>query len=261
LPENPVILTTLSTVLNMEQQEQETPWYEQWFDENYLALYRHRDRGDAEEQVRLIIDTLGLSPDTAILDLACGEGRYTALFNELGYTITGLDLSETLIDCGRERYTGLDLRVGDMRRIPGTFDLILSLFTSFGYFDADQENEKVLHSVYNALNPGGVFWLDFLNAQQVREQLAPRSASQLTPEIQVLETRKIQHGRIIKDIYFKEDDREKCYRESVRLFTRQQLEDMFQRTGFHIIKLFGDYKGQPWAPLSPRTILVGRKTA
>ena len=56
----------------MEHQEQEAPWYEQWFDENYLALYRHRDRGDAEEQVRLIIDTLKLSRETAILDLACG---------------------------------------------------------------------------------------------------------------------------------------------------------------------------------------------
>ncbi len=244
----------------MEQQEQETPWYEQWFDENYLALYCHRNRSDAEEQVRLIIDTLGLSQDTAILDLACGEGRYTALFKELGYTITGLDLSETLIDCGRQRHPGLDLKIGDMRCIPGTFDLILSLFTSFGYFDKDEENEKVLHSVYYALNPGGVFWLDFLNAHQVQEQLSPRSTSQLTPEIQVLETRKIENGRIVKDIYFKDDGREKCYRESVRLFTHQQLGEMFKRTGFSIIKVFGDYMGQPWNPVSPRTILVGRKT-
>ena len=243
-----------------KQEKQEIPWYEHWFDENYLILYHHRDRGDAEKQVHLIIDTLQLPLDTAILDLACGEGRYTALFNELGYTITGLDLSETLIQCGKERYPSLDLRVGDMRSIPGAFDLILSLFTSFGYFEADEENEKVLLSIYNALNPGGVFWLDFLNAQQVQDQLTPQSISQLTPAIQVRENRKIENGRIVKDICFQNDGLEKCYRESVRLFTREQLEDMFRHLGFHIIKTFGDYQGQPWTPVSPRTILVGRKT-
>lgn len=243
------------------KQEQEIPWYEQWFDENYLALYHHRDRGDAEKQARLIINTLQLSQDVTILDLACGEGRYTALFNEHGYNITGLDLSETLIQHGKERYPNLDLKVGDMRSIPGTFDLILSLFTSFGYFEADDENEKVLASVYNALNPGGVFWLDFLNAQQVQDQFIPQSISQLTPEIQVLENRKIENGRIVKDICFKNNGMEKCYQESVRLFSRKQLEDMFHRIGFHVRNIFGDYQGQPWTTDSPRTILVGRKTA
>lgn len=245
------------------QQEKEIsgiPWYEHWFDENYLVLYHHRDRDDAEKQVHLIIDTLGLPRDTTILDLACGEGRYTSLFNELGYTVTGLDLSGTLIQCGKERYPNLDLRVGDMRSIPGTFDLILSLFTSFGYFEADEENEKVLLSVYKALNPNGIFWLDFLNAHQVQDRLAPQSITQLTPEIRVLENRKIENGRIIKDICFKKNGLEKCYRESVRLFTREQLEEMFHRMKFKIIKIFGDYDGQPWALVSPRTILVGRKT-
>lgn len=243
------------------KQEQEIPWYEQWFDENYLALYHHRDRDDAEKQARLIINTLQISQDAAILDLACGEGRYTALFKELGYHITGLDLSEILIQRGKEKYPNLDLKVGDMRSIRGTFDLILSLFTSYGYFEADEENEKVLVSVYKALNPGGVFWLDFLNAQHVQNQLTPQSISQLTPEIQVLENRKIENGRIVKDICFKNDGMEKCYQESVRLFTRQQLEDMFHCIGFDVGNIFGDYQGQPWTTESPRTIIVVRKNA
>lgn len=244
----------------MKQKTSGTPWYREWFDENYLVLYRHRNRSDAEEQVRLIIDILKPCKETAILDLACGEGRYTALFNELGYTVTGMDLSETLIQHGREIYPGLDLRVGDMRRIPGTFDLILSLFTSFGYFDTDEENEKVLHSVYTALNPDGVFWLDFLNARQVQEQLIPQTVTQLSPDIRVIENRKIKNGRIIKDIHFKNNGEEREYKESVRLFTPGELEKMFERSGFRIIKNVGDYRGHPWAINSPRTILVGRKT-
>lgn len=244
----------------MNPEKEKTPWYEQWFDENYLVLYCHRNRCDAEEQVRLIIDTLDLHVENTILDLACGEGRYTALFNDLGYGVTGMDLSETLVNCGKERYPGLSLEVGDMRDIHGKYDAVLSLFTSFGYFDSDEENEKVLHSVFNALNPGGAFWLDFLNAQQVEESLVPRSVTRFSPGIEVVENRKIEKGRIIKDIHFSNHGEEKHYKESVRLFTCADLEQMFERTGFRITEGFGDYRGGPWNPHSPRTILVGRKS-
>ena len=240
--------------------KEETAWYRQWFDENYLMLYCHRDRRDAEEQVRLIIDTLDLHVDSTILDLACGEGRYTALFNDLGYHVTGMDLSETLVNCGKERYPGLDLKVGDMRDIRGTFDVILSLFTSFGYFDTDEENETVFHSVSRALPPGGIFWLDFFNAGQLEKTLIPRSVTRPSPGIEVVENRKIENGRIIKDIRFIKNGEENVYTESVRLFTRPQLEQMFERNGFRLIEGFGDYRGRPWDAGSPRTILVGRKT-
>lgn len=243
----------------MRQQNAETPWFQQWFDENYLILYRHRNRSEARKQVQLIIDTMNPSKDTAILDLACGEGRYTALFDKMGYRVTGLDLSETLVTRGREKCPQLDLRVGDMRSIPGKFDLILSLFTSFGYFETDEENEEVLCSVYKALNPKGVYWLDFLNAQEVESNLVPESVSQLSPEIRVIENRKIENGRIIKDIHFKNNGEERCYTESVRLFTCSQLREMFKRTGFQLEHCFGDYRGSQWTPESPRTILVGLK--
>ncbi len=243
----------------MRQQKRETPWFQQWFDENYLILYRHRNRREAKKQVQLIIDTLNPSKDTTILDLACGEGRYTVLFDEMGYRVTGLDLSETLVARGREKYPQLDLKVGDMRHIPGKFDLILSLFTSFGYFETDEENEEVVRSVYEALNPGGVYWLDFLNAQEVESNLVPESVSQLSPEVRVIENRKIENGRIIKDIHFKNNGEEKCYTESVRLFTCDQLKKMFKKFGFQLKHCFGDYRGTEWTPESPRTIMVGIK--
>ncbi len=236
-----------------------TPWYQQWFDENYLLLYRHRNMSDAQRQTRLILETLDLPDTVSIMDLCCGEGRYTVLLKDRGYRITGLDISETLIDSGRKKYPHLDLRLGDMREIPGTYDLILSLFTSFGYFDTDEENESVVKAVYNALNPGGVYWLDFLNAAQVENHLVPHSIMEPEPGITAEATRKIEKGRIIKDILFKKDGTQKTYRESVRLFTRNQLEAMFHRAGFSPLHIFGDYDGAPWTPESPRTIVVGKR--
>ncbi len=239
--------------------KQEKPWFMEWFDENYRMLYRHRNSDDAREQVCLIIDTLKPHKNTAILDLGCGEGRYTAVFKKKGYRVFGLDLSETLVRIGKKKEPRLDLMVGDMRFIPGTFDLILSLFTSFGYFDTDAENEAALAAVFQSLNPGGYYWLDFLNAGYVIKNLVPESHSRLPSCIEVLEKRKIVNGRVVKDIHFKDNGVDKHYRESVRLFSLESLEAMFHRVGFHIYRCFGDYRGRPCSPDTERAIIVGRK--
>ncbi len=249
----------------MKSQSEEKPWFVQWFDENYRTLYSHRNSAEAQKQVRLIISTLRPAKSRSILDLCCGEGRYTALFRDMGYSIIGLDLSETLIRFGKQRDPALDLVVGDMRAIPGHFDIILSLFTSFGYFDSDLENETVLHSVYAALRPGGIYWLDFLNPVCVEQNLVPETLTQISAGIEVLEKRKVENGRIIKDIHFRsvgvkeEEYEQKEYKESVRLFSREQLEEMFVRSRLQLLHCFGDYQGHPWSACSERTILVGRK--
>jgi SAM-dependent methyltransferase len=239
--------------------KKDKPWYTEWFDENYLEVYRHRNTDDAKKQVRLLIDTLKPPPHTAILDLGCGEGRYTAILEKHGFRVLGIDLSDTLVKYGKKKHPHLNLAVGDMRFIPGCFDLILSLFTSFGYFEKDEENKQVIRSVYYSLNPNGIYWLDFLNADCVAKNLIPNSLTRLASGINVSEKRKIENGRIIKDIHFKKNNMEKCYKESVRLFTRHDLEQMFQESGFRVMYCFGDYKGNTWSPESERTILVGKK--
>ncbi len=243
----------------MHQLTEEKPWFKEWFDENYRMLYRHRNSEDAREQVRLIIDTLKPARDAAILDLCCGEGRYTSIFSKLGYNVLGLDLSETLVRFGKQREPGLNLVVGDMRSIPGYFDLILSLFTSFGYFEKDEENLQVLQSVYRALKPGGTYWLDFLNAGHVERHLVPETRSTLSSGIEVLEKRKIENGRIIKDIHFYDKGEDKHYMESVRLFTSEDLVQMLEKTGFRVTHCFGDYRGGVCTSETERVILAAAK--
>ena len=246
----------------MRKLKEEKPWFVDWFDENYRMLYRHRNSEDAKDQVQLILNTLNPSKSSVILDLCCGEGRYTDIFRKLGFRIAGLDLSETLIRFGKKRDPLLNLMVGDMREIPGHYDYIFSLFTSFGYFDTDCENARTLESVFQALNPGGYYWLDFLNAPYVKTHLVPESISTLASGIEVVEKRKVENGRIIKDIHFRGDNLingNKNYQESVRLFSRESLEKLFREAGFTLKNSFGDYQGNPWQTGSERTILVGRK--
>jgi len=234
-------------------------WFEEWFDSNYLLLYFHRNRKDALDQVDLIFRECKPKKDWNILDLACGEGRHMMLFRERGLEIFGIDLSETLLLSGKSKF-GLDKLIrGDMRHIPGIFDMILSLFTSFGYFMDDAENYSVLSEINSSLNSGGILWLDFMNSLIVEKNLVRKNEKSLPGGIKAIEERSISKGRIEKNIRFIRDGEEKIYRESVRLFSKSELEEMISNAGFTVKKIFGNYEGEEWNPDSERTILFCKK--
>ncbi|MDP4231468.1 MAG: class I SAM-dependent methyltransferase, partial [Bacteroidota bacterium] len=152
-------------------------WYEDWFaDERYLALYLHRNTAEAERALDLIERTTGIGKDAAILDLACGAGRHSISLAKRGYTtITGIDLSPTLIAEAKKNAVaeGVAVRfeLQDMRSFTGSYDLVMNLFTSFGYFPDDAENEAVICRVGACLKASGYFVIDFLNAEIVRRDL------------------------------------------------------------------------------------------
>ena len=234
-------------------------WFENWFNEDYLTLYRHRDMEDANRQISLILSTLQPTSTARILDLGCGEGRHLEIFYQHGFQATGIDLSPVLIEKGKSRFPHLNLAVGDMRKIEGKFGIILSLFTSFGYFDEDSQNMAVLRSVSQALNPGGMFWLDYLNPEYVKANLKPETVRQLEPGLSVTERRQIEGDMVIKDIVFDSRTGEKHYEERVKLYEKADLESMLRDADMKPAGSFGDYDGKRWAPETPRTILFAEK--
>ncbi len=154
------------------------PWYKEWFGEEYLELYSYRDESEAEEHVDFVERQLGdgaAARPRAVLDLACGAGRHTAALRRRGYRTLGVDLSITLL--ARMREQGLPRVAGDMRRLPfadGSFDWVLNFFTSFGYFEAERENFRVLEEIVRVLTPGGRFLIDLMNPGPVLANLKPR---------------------------------------------------------------------------------------
>lgn len=119
-------------------------WYEESFGSDYLMVYKHRDVQGASEEVQKMSSLLQLKKYAEVLDLCCGMGRHSMALHELGYRVTGVDLSETLLNEARK--LDIDSQVywiqGDMRNLPvtNTYDAVLNLFTSFGYFEEDAEN-------------------------------------------------------------------------------------------------------------------------
>jgi SAM-dependent methyltransferase len=238
-----------------------TEWFEQWFGEEYLHVYPHRGDEDAARLVRFL-DRRGIGgAGRSVLDLACGPGRHAAAVGQGGARVVGLDLSRALLFAARRRGIGPLVR-GDMRRLPfraAAFDVVLNLFTSFGYFASDGEHEAVLREVARVLRPGGRFVLDFLNAQAVRAGLVSRDERRDGGTTVVQERRISDDGRfVIKSIHVSDDSR--TFTERVRLFDRADLEAMLAAQGIGTEDAAGDYDGAPYGPASPRLILVGRRS-
>lgn len=240
-------------------------WYEDWFaDEHYLALYTHRNTEDASNALDRIEHSTRLSKDAAILDLACGAGRHSICLARRGYTnITAIDLSPTLLREGEEtaKKEGVKIvfRKQDIRNFSGTYDLIMNLFTSIGYFESDEENEEVIVRSGRHLYPGGYFVLDFLNASALKKNLVPYTVKFLDGGEKVEMFRSIEHDRVEKKILIHAAAGRKEFYESVRLFTRDDFERMFMKAGITITDIFGDYFGSPFDEgSSPRLFLVGK---
>jgi SAM-dependent methyltransferase len=164
-------------------------WYKEWFGEEYLELYSHRDESEAEEHVDFVERRLGGGPKPrAVLDLACGSGRHTAVLRRRGYRTLGVDLSLTLLARMKER--GLPPVAGDMRGLPfvdGSFDWVLNFFTSFGYFERERENFLVLEEIFRILVPDGRFLIDLMNPGPVLASLKPRDVQELDGRRAVIE--------------------------------------------------------------------------
>jgi SAM-dependent methyltransferase len=240
----------------------EFPWFRRWFGEDYLQLYTHRNEGEADQAVALLLDRIDLSPDAAILDLACGPGRHLRALEARGFHPVGLDLSAPLLRRARRRAPGCRVLRGDMRRLPlrgGSLHLVTSFFTSFGYFETEEEDRRVLAEIRRVLRPDGHFLLDFLNADAVRASLTPEDTREVAGKTVVQARRLVEGGRRVEKeilIHAPGEPTPKRFRERVRLYGAGELETLLRAEGLEPRETMGDYQGGPPGPEAPRVIVL-----
>ncbi|MCB2204856.1 class I SAM-dependent methyltransferase [bacterium] len=240
-------------------------WYKRWFaDEHYMALYAHRDDSEARRAIDLFEQRALTVRDRYCLDLACGTGRHAFELARRGARVLAADLSPTLLAAAArktQRYAGsMQLLQADMRRLPispHSLDAVLQLFTAFGYFRSDEENAAVIAGVRRSMKSGGMYLLDFLNAAQVRADLVPQSEQRMNGVL-VRQERRIHDDRVEKRITITSDDGEHQFEESVRLFTLDDFRSMFQKNGFVLDSVAGDYDGRAFDDASPRCLMFAR---
>jgi SAM-dependent methyltransferase len=237
-----------------------TEWFEEWFGEEYLHLYPHRDEADAERLVSLICRALPWQPGWRVLDVACGAGRHLAALSARGAIAFGVDLSLALLRRVQD-VTDRPVARADMRALPvrpGTMDLTVNLFTSFGYFERDDEHAAALAGMLETVRPGGWFAIDFLNAARVRDGLVPEEQSRLGNRTVHITRKLVEGGRFVVKTILTPEGRE--FRERVRLLEPADLVRMISGAGARVAHQFGDYTGGPIEG-GNRTILLAQAGA
>ena len=139
-------------------------WFVDWFDTPYYhILYQNRNDLEAKKFIQTLMGHLKL-PHLQNSRFGMWKGRHSKTLNELGYHVLGVDLSENSInEAKRLSNDTLSFRVHDMREVlvGAKFDAIFNLFTSFGYFDSNKENERMCASIAQMLLPNGKLIIDF----------------------------------------------------------------------------------------------------
>ncbi len=241
-------------------------WYKDWFNsEDYLKVYKHRDSKEAEILVNLIQKNSELQKGSKVLDMACGAGRHAIAFSRIGFEVIAVDLSERLIDVARKNLeqANVDIKFvrSDLRdlNLDIQFDLVVNLFTSFGYFETDDENLVVLKKAFEFLKDEGYFVLDYLNKTFLEKNLIPESKL-MENGTSITQNRVIKGNRVEKKITIEKDDVITNFYESVRLYDYNELQEMLLLKGFKIKKLLGDFYGNKFDKnTSPRTIIIAQK--
>jgi cyclopropane fatty-acyl-phospholipid synthase-like methyltransferase len=235
-------------------------WFESWFDSKYYPiLYANRDQSEAALFIDRLVDFLKVKPNSSVLDLACGKGRHSIHLHSKGLDVMGIDLSpNSIAEAKKSATSGLDFSIEDMRTfdLHRKFDFVFNLFTSFGYFNHQDENLNVLKRVFHHLNDGGTMVLDYFNATKVEKALIPHDVKK-AGGIDFEVSKQVKDGCIYKQIHFVDGEKEFTFTEQVQLLHLSDFIRLFESAGFKVNHTFGNYLLEPFnVESSDRLILV-----
>lgn len=240
-------------------------WYENeefWKDSPYNIDEIKR----APKDIDKIESLADLESDMKVLDLCCGTGRHPIELAKRGYDVTGVDLTELYIEKARKKAEEQDLNVEfvrkDMRdfRREENFHMVLSLSTSFGFFEDEEENIDVLKNVYESLKPKGKFILDLMGKEIIARIFKERDWHEADERF-VLEERTVDRDWSWMEIrrILIADGEQKEYNISHWIYSAKELKDMLNQVGFSSIEVYGNYDGEAYDEEADRLVILAEK--
>jgi SAM-dependent methyltransferase len=244
-------------------------WYaDQGFWERvYPVLFSPARFARADEEAAEIVALTGVQSGRA-LDLCCGPGRHAVALARRGFDVTGVDLTPFLLDRAREHAAAHKVQVElvrqDMRDFvrPGAYDLILNLFTSFGYFATENEDMRTLKNMVESLGENGVLVIDTLG----KEALAERLHAERTPLVEHDGSVLVQKVDVTDDwcraksewLLIRGDRVDRLAFEHT-LYSGKELRELMSWAGLSRVDLYGSLDGRSYGPGAGRLVAVGRR--
>ena len=200
----------------------------------------------AKLEAEFIAEKMQLKPGMKLLDVPCGAGRHSREFARNGLEVTAIDINAECLKSARMNCKGLQVKtaIGDMKdlkRFKGQFDAVTNLFTSFGYFETDLENEAVLRQFIAALKPGGKLALHLINRDWLMKRFNPAdwtnsgsilqlNARKYDPKTKCIETQMM--------VLNQKTGRAKSYYYRHRLYSKAEVVALMKKCGLVNIKVY-----------------------
>ena len=243
----------------------EKTWFKDWFNSPYYhQLYFNRDKTEAAAFITQLIDYLKPTPESRMLDVACGKGRHSMQLAEKGFDVTGIDLSEeSITEALAAENTNLHFYQHDMR-LPfwiNYFDYAFNFFTSFGYFRTQREHDNAIRSIATSLKKDGLFVMDYLNMHYAEDHNEHQSEKEING-VHFIITKWYDEAHFFKKIDIVDEAMLEpfTYTEKVAKFSLGDFTEMFSYQGLQIQEVFGDYQfGHYDIRKSPRLIMIAKK--
>ncbi len=199
--------------------------------------------------------------------MSCGAGRHSLALARRGFKVTGVDPTEAYLAQARARARKAGLRArferaepASLRRYKGAYDLVLNLFTSFGYYGSAGRNERALRAMAACLRPGGHLAMELLPRETLELWFTAKDWSRLKDGTYVLQERHWADAgrRMAATVTWLKRGRSIRRKSIIFVYTREELAAMFRRAGLKAIRAYGGYDGRPFRGDS-RLLMIGRK--
>jgi SAM-dependent methyltransferase len=244
----------------------------EWFDDDDLwralapFLFTEERLAAAQDQVEKAL-ALARPRGRKVLDLGCGPGRCSIALAQRDFEVTGVDRTKMFLGQARRRAQRAGVRVewvrADMRDFvrEGAYDLALSMFTSFGYFDDKDEDARVLGNVLSSLRPGGVFLVEMAGKESLAGIFQATAVETLPDGSQLVQKREIfdDWTRIRNEWILIRGGRTRTLRFHHTIYSGQEIKDRVLDAGFEEVRLYGSLEGQPYGLEAERLVAVARK--
>jgi SAM-dependent methyltransferase len=207
---------------------------------------------------------------SSVLDVPCGNGRLHTFLRDSGFEIFGIDNSRELIGQARmgfpsyeNSYKKANMRNFDLKR---KFDMALSWFASFGYFD-DKGNLQTLKAINKHLKSSGLFFLDIPNAAHKIKSYSPiyviedRKITEIT-ECNIEKIKNQTYWSINQRFYGRKNNNLKFIKKigkRVRIYTRKEITYLLKKAGFKVIKIFSSMSFDEMTSNSKQMFIVSKK--
>ena len=221
----------------------------------------------AGPEVEKILSLLQIEKGCDLLDLACGPGRHALEFARRGSSVTGVDGAKKFIEEAKKKAAEESLEIQfiheDMRQFvkEEAYDLVVNLFTSFGYFEDKNDDLLVLKNVHRSLRENGVLFLDLAGKEIIARVFKERDWSREDDDTLLVIERQLEQNWswIVNRWFIVKNGETKEITFSHRLYSAEELSQLVKEAGFASVDVYGSLDGQPYDHKAQRLIVIANK--